>query len=52
MMTVLCLTSSSLVLHQVYSFHEFYTWVPRGTRHQLLVAAVSKINPNNIKRLK
>ncbi|KAL5244589.1 hypothetical protein ACI65C_011999 [Semiaphis heraclei] len=40
MMTILCLTSSSLVLHQVYSFHEFYTWVPRATRHQLLVAAV------------
>jgi len=43
MMTILCLTSSSLVLHQVYSFHEFYTWVPRATRHQLLAAAVSNL---------
>lgn len=38
--SMLYLISSSLVIHLIHEYHESFSWVPKWTRDQLLVAAV------------
>ncbi|XP_067003159.1 uncharacterized protein [Anabrus simplex] len=38
--SVLYVISSSLIIHLIHVYHEYYSWVPKWTREQLLVTGV------------